>query len=142
MSFCVGFTVTEGTTPTHAGLRLGASSLAERFISPSAVTSASLIRAATSFAIALPMAVTWTATVPEPATPIPRERITAEDRDSRLRDPLVSTVVIPELYVGEPVIEASVSFAMTFTAMATPTATPPLPATPKARASMLEVFLA
>jgi hypothetical protein len=58
-------------------MRLGASSFAEMVTLEFAVAEASVIVAETLLATALPIAETWTATVPAPETPIPRARITA-----------------------------------------------------------------
>jgi hypothetical protein len=66
----------------QSGIRLGAMSLARSVTSPAAVTmDPPLIAAFTVLATALPSAETCTAVEPEPATPMARARMMAEDSE-------------------------------------------------------------
>ena len=112
----------------------GAMSEAARLTSVPAVTVASVMSAVTLLTTVLPMALTVTATAPEPDTPRLRDRITAEDSESRLTAPPAATV--------EPVTAVAMSLVMTLADSTAPTATPPVPDTPKATESILELSFA
>ena len=115
----------------HSGMALGAISDASRVTSSAAVTVALVMVADTVLVMTLPMAVTCTATVPEPDTPMAMARIMASDSAVRPTEPPASTVA--------PSTEARMLLAITLADRATPTATVPDPATPMPMASMLEV---
>ena len=119
----------------QSGIRVGAISEADSVTSSAAVTVESLITAVTSLAMTLPIAVTWTATPPEPDTPTARPRITDDDSEASATPPAVVSTV-------EPVIVVSMVFVMTLAASATPTAAPPLAETPNVRASITELSVA
>ncbi len=117
---------------SQAGISPGATSLAARETLPAAVTlepPANL--AETVLATAFPMAETWMAAEPDPATPRARERMIAADSALKARALAVDTV--------EPVISASTVLTMALVDRATPTAALPLPDTPNARESMVEL---
>ncbi len=88
--------------------------------------------ALTSLVIRLPRTLTLTATAPAP-TLTARERMIADDSARTPREPAPATV--------DPLIRASVQLVITLAESATPTPTPPA-ATPKERASMVELFFA
>ena len=118
----------------QAGKALGAISLAEMVTLEAAVTVESLIVAVTVLPITLPTAVTWRENPPEPDTPMVSVRMMADDSEVRSRVELVSSV--------EPAMVVSIVLVMTLAATAAPRAAPPLPDTPKARASIVDVSLA
>ena len=101
---------------------------------PKVSTNESLITAVTSFLTTLPIADTWTATVPEPETPMAKVWMPAEEFDVRSR-------VEPPSMVA-PLMLVSIVLVMTLADRATPTATFPEPETLKARESMLELSVA
>ncbi|KAF5047801.1 hypothetical protein DSECCO2_456670 [anaerobic digester metagenome] len=120
---------TDDPTASMKRSALGATSRAARLTS-AAVTSASTISEPVVLVMVLPMAVSCTAKPPEPATPMPRVRMTDPDSAVMYRAESVDRTVSLTVVMVESAMEAA--------AMPTPTAPPPVPATPMARVLISE----